>query len=381
MGEVWKNYQLGDLLESITGGGTPSTSKPEYWNGNIPWASVKDMQVGKYSLDKTEDYITEMGLKNSSTNLIEAGTVITSTRMGLGRCFINKVDMAINQDLKALKPKEETLDKSFLLWLLISKAEEIEALGTGTTVKGIRLEELKGLQVKIPSFAEQKRIVDILNTYTKSIENNTRRITILETMAQNLYREWFVNFRFPGHEQSQWQDTPQGKTPAGWEAKRLDDFVVLQRGFDLPKSKRNEDGNIPIYAASGINGFHDEAKAKPPGLVTGRSGTLGIVNLVLEDYWPLNTSLWVKEFKGCSAYYAYYLLGSIGLERFNSGASVPTLNRNDIHGLEVIAPPADLIEQFENNSKIIHGFIKNLTNKNKNLRQQRDILLPKLIGG
>lgn len=257
----------------------------------------------------------------------------------------------------------------------------LEQYNSGAGVPTLNRNHLNEIEITVHNINQQCEIAAILRVYEDLIKNNNRRIDILETIAQKLYQEWFIHYRFPGHEQSQWQDTPQGKIPAGWEIKRLDDFVVLQRGFDLPKSKRNEDGNIPVYAASGINGFHDEAKAKAPGLVTGRSGTLGIVNLVLEDYWPLNTALWVKEFKGCSAYYAYYLLGSIGLERFNSGASVPTLNRNDIHGLEVIAPPADLIEEFESHAKTIHGFIRNLISKNKNLKQQRDMLLPKLISG
>ncbi|TBT88866.1 restriction endonuclease subunit S [Vibrio parahaemolyticus] len=135
------------------------------------------------------------------------------------------------------------------------------------------------------------------------------------------------------------------------------------------RKKRNEKGCVPIYAASGINGYHDQVKAKGPGIVTGRSGTLGIVNLVLEDHWPLNTSLWVKEFKGCTAFYAYYLLDSIGLERFNSGASVPTLNRNDVHGNPVIAPPKELIKKFENIVCVNHKQINVLKRKNENLKK------------
>ena len=102
---------------------------------------------------------------------------------------------------------------------------------------------------------------------------------------------------------------------------------------------------------------------------------------MLEDHWPLNTSLWVKKFENCTAHYAYYLLDSIGLERFNSGASVPTLNRNDVHGNPVIAPPIELINKFEEIVAVKHKQINILKRKNTNLKHQRDMLLPKLISG
>ena len=102
----WREVPLEEVVDEIVGGGTPSKAKKEYWNGDIPWCSVKDMKDSQYYLSKTQEMITEAGLKNSSAKLIKKGTVITATRMGLGRVFINRVDMSINQDLKALIPNE-----------------------------------------------------------------------------------------------------------------------------------------------------------------------------------------------------------------------------------------------------------------------------------
>jgi type I restriction enzyme S subunit len=153
----WEKVEFNDVLEKIVGGGTPSKTIPDYWNGDIPWCSVKDMVGDKYQLYSTEDTITNSGLENSSANLILAGTVITSTRMGLGRAFINKVDMAINQDLKALIPNEK-IDNTFLLWTIVNKKEEIEGLGIGSTVKGIRLEVLRGLKFNLPPHPTQNRV-------------------------------------------------------------------------------------------------------------------------------------------------------------------------------------------------------------------------------
>ncbi|MCB5358390.1 restriction endonuclease subunit S [Vibrio lentus] len=149
----WAICRLGDLALTITGGGTPSKSNPSYWGGNIPWASVKDLKDFKY-LDNTQDHITEDGLKNSSSNLIPAGRVIVCTRMGLGKVLVNRVPVAINQDLKALElPKEVNTD----FFMILYKTREVN--GTGTTVSGIKQAKLLALPSALPPLEEQSRIV------------------------------------------------------------------------------------------------------------------------------------------------------------------------------------------------------------------------------
>jgi type I restriction enzyme S subunit len=112
------------------------------------------------------------------------------------------------------------------------------------------------------------------------------------------------------------------------------DFIVLQRGFDLPKREMC-DGPYPVVGSTSVIGFHNEYKIEPPGVVTGRSGSLGFVQYITTRYWPHNTSLWVKDFKGNIPGYVYYYLKTLNLQRFNSGAGVPTLNRNDLDTLEI----------------------------------------------
>ena len=122
-----------------------------------------------------------------------------------------------------------------------------------------------------------------------------------------------------------------------WKELQFKDFVTLQRGFDLPKS-RMTDGIIPVFGSNCVIGFHDEAKVEAPGVVTGRSGTLGLVQYSEQPFWPHNTTLWVKDFKGNSPRFVYYKLQTLHLERFNGGASVPTLNRNVLDTLPVKIP-------------------------------------------
>lgn len=149
----WVLVRLSDIIYSIVGGGTPSKRNPDYWEGEIPWASVKDLGKGKY-LEYTIDKITEEGIRQSSTNLIPKGRIIVCTRMGLGKIVINKIDVAINQDLKALHLCEE-IDPNYFYNFYLTQ----NITGNGMTVKGIRQEELLNLLVPLPPLAEQKRIV------------------------------------------------------------------------------------------------------------------------------------------------------------------------------------------------------------------------------
>ena len=115
-----------------------------------------------------------------------------------------------------------------------------------------------------------------------------------------------------------------------WQSKKIVDFAPLQRGFDLPVSTIKE-GEFPVVFSNGILKTHNEFKVKAPGVVTGRSGTIGKVTYVEKDYWPHNTALWVTDFKGNHPKYVYYFYNSYKLERFGTGSGVPTLNRNDVH--------------------------------------------------
>jgi type I restriction enzyme, S subunit len=149
----WVSIPLGCAIGSNTGGGTPSKQNPSYWNGSIPWASVKDIQTDKY-LTTTIDTITEEGLKNSSSNFIPPNCLLVVTRMGLGKLAINKIPVAINQDLRAIEPNEAlALDFAYLLF------KALKLVGKGVTVKGVTIEELHSTPIALPPIAEQKRIV------------------------------------------------------------------------------------------------------------------------------------------------------------------------------------------------------------------------------
>jgi len=270
---------------------------------------------------------------------------------------------------------EEQVDKYYLKYLL-NREKLKDKLNTGAAQSQITIDSLSRYKIKLPELNIQKRIADIILSYEGLIENNRRRIKLLEESSQLLYKEWFVHLRFPSHEHIKIIDG----IPGGWSKEPLGNLLTLQRGFDLP-SKARKNGSIPIYASTGINGFHNEAKVKRPGVITGRSGSLGKVMYVSREHWPLNTTLWVKEFKKVTPIISTFILRSLKLENYNGGAAVPTLNRNDVHKIDVLCPTGKLIREFDLQVEILFQQIEQLTEYNQKLAKARDILIPCLMNG
>jgi type I restriction enzyme S subunit len=289
----------------------------------------------------------------------------------------------LGRRMALIRPNTEKIDTRFLHYYFFGKdwRGTIEANKlAGATVDRVPLTNFPEFPISLPPLGVQKSIASILSAYDDLIENNTRRIQILEEMARRLYEEWFVHFRFPRHEEVSFKESELGDIPDGWKVGVLQDVIVLQRGFDLPVKKRTP-GDFPIVSATGVSGSHSEAKIDGPGVVTGRSGSIGKVMYIHGSYWPLNTALWGKAFPLGSSLFAFYTLSAIDLNGFNVGAAVPTLNRNDIHGLPVILPAKELVQLFDQMAAPMHDLIFALEKKSANLRSQRDLLLPKLVSG
>ncbi|MCJ2375554.1 restriction endonuclease subunit S [Vibrio sp. ZSDZ34] len=168
--------------------------------------------------------------------------------------------------------------------------------------------------------------------------------------------------------------------PNGWEFKKLGLVAELQRGFDLPSAKRIE-GNVPIISSGGLSGYHNESKVEPPGVVTGRYGSIGDVFYVEEDFWPLNTSLWVKNFHGNYPKYVYYLLTSFDFKKFSDKTGVPGVNRNDLHAVKVGLPP---LHEQRKIAKILSTWDKAIATNEKLIetsKQQKKALMQQLLTG
>ena len=345
------------------------------YGGPHPFIQTGDVKhAGLYITGFTQTY-TEAGLQQSK--LWPAGTLCITIAANIADTAILAIDACFPDSVIGFNADPQQSDARFVKYLFDATIKvRAQQFSQGATQDNLSQEKLLSLDFAVPAVGEQTRIADILSTHDDLIENNRRRMALLEESARLLYREWFVRLRFPGYEHTRIVDG----VPQGWERAQLEDALVLQRGFDLPTQDR-QDGTVPIYGSTGVLGYHDKAKATAPGVVTGRSGTLGEVQYVAEDYWPLNTALWVKEFRRVTPLFALFLLREMDLKQFNGGASVPTLDRKSVHRVEILIPPALLLRSFDDVAVDIFAQIKHLNTQNQKLRAARDLLLPRLMSG
>jgi len=226
----WKASQLDDLLSKIEGGGTPSRINPLFWDGNIPWATVKDLKG--VMLTNTQETISKVGLEGSSCKLIPENTIIIACRMAVGKAVVFNKAVAINQDLKALYPKSNTEWRFLIQWYL-SNAQYIESLGTGSTVKGIRLEHLKFLPINLPPLPEQQKIAKILTSVDEVIEKTQAQIDKLKDLKTGMMQELLTK----GIEHTEFKDSPVGRIPVGWEVVELKSIAAVKGGKRMPKGR------------------------------------------------------------------------------------------------------------------------------------------------
>lgn len=226
--------------------------------------------------------------------------------------------------------------------------------------------ELCETMVHIPSITRQREIVEEYETLSRRIRQNEQMIQNLEDTAQALYHKMFV------------EGIDKENLPEGWRMGTVGDMFELQRGFDLPSQDR-VNGEFPIYSSTGIAAYHNKYKVDAPCVVTGRSGTIGEVFYVDKKCWPLNTTLWVKDFKGTPSFFVYYKLKELELGKTISGfAAVPTLNRNDVHMMESIIPPKELLVEFENEMMVVHHHKTIIEQENSKLTELQTLLLAKM---
>ncbi len=241
------------------------------------------------------------------------------------------------------------------------------------------VDKLLSFDILTPLLPTQKKIAGILSAYDDLIENNTRRIKILEKMAQTLYHEWFVKFRFPGHEHTKMVDSELGLIPEGWEVKKLGDVIQFTNGKAI---KALKEGNYPVYGSNGIIGWTDKAKYKN-GIVIGRVGAYcGSLFYSKFGFWASdNTIVAESSNQKFGIELSFFVLQDLNLRRYAGGSAQPLLTQTVIKEIPVIIPDIATHKKFQPILQNIWAFKINLLNKNSNLRQTRDLLLPKLISG
>ncbi len=379
MNSDWEKLALEQVV-SIRTGKLDSNAAEE--NGRFPFftCSPQTLSINQHAFD-TEAVI----LAGNNAN----GTFCCKYYAGKFNAY---------QRTYVIEPLDSSIANCKYLYFYVSHSvNHLKELSLGSATRFLTKTILSSLPIQLPPKHEQDRIAELLSSLDERVALLRATSTTLEAIAQSIFKSWFVDFdpvfakqdgRIPaGMDEATaalfpdtFEESELGLTPRGWQVGALEDLLVLQRGFDLPASARVP-GDYPIIAASGPSGTHYIPMAKAPGVVTGRSGVLGRVFLELEDYWPHNTTLWVKDFRAASPCYAYETLRRMDFASFNAGSAVPTLNRNHIHSLRYVIPPKACVDAFETLAMTLHRRARENQNQALTLITLRDTLLPRLISG
>lgn len=367
-------------IGTVVGGGTPSTKNPDYWGGDIPWISPKDLTDYKsVYISKGENFLTEKGLK-SGTRLLPKNTLLFSSRAPIGYVALAANPICTNQGFKSIVCDEKQVVPLYLYYYMKANLDYIKLFGTGATFPEISGKTMGKIKVEIfKSLDVQHRIASILSTYDTLIENNTKRIRLLEKMAENLYKEWFVRFRFPGHENVEMENG----LPKGWSRGSLSDVCEFKRGKNITSSEM-EEGNVPVISA-GLepSGYHSCSNVRGVNVTMSSSGAnAGYIAIHYSDIWAADCS-YIKEATTDNIYYVYELLNNIRnvINNFQRGAAQPHVYPKDINRIKLILPSKELMLKANGRLEIMHNEIYNFQKQNSLLARQRDLLLPRLMSG
>ena len=372
LGEIVDEY--GGLIQ--TGPFGSQLHQSDYADDGVPVVMPKDIRGGR--VDESDiARIPEPKARALSRHILKPGSIVFPRRGEISKCA--HIDAAqagflCGTGCIKIEPPEDKLRSRFLYYYLGLRqvVEWLERNAVGTTMLNLSTKILGGVRVPLCPPRTQDSIISILSAYDDLIENNQRRIQLLEQAARLLYKEWFVHLHFPGHERVKIKDG----IPEGWERKNVGNVAPLQYGRSLKKENRVP-GLYPVYGSSGVVGTHEKAWVTGPAIIVGRKGNVGSVFWSTCDFHPIDTVYYIKS-EHCTTYLYYTLLNT---QFINTDVAVPGLNRDFAHSRELLIPGATILALFEEHTTAIRDQIDRLTKYSDALSLARNLLLPRLMSG
>ncbi|WP_236593874.1 restriction endonuclease subunit S [Burkholderia gladioli] len=326
--EDWAVSPLGRLVTSVEYGSSAKSSS----KGSMPVLRMGNLQGGK--IDWSDLVYTDDEREIAKYALCSGDVLFNRTNtidlVGKTSIYRGEQPAIFAGYLIRVKAKSDLLDSRFLNYTLnteLAKKYSLKVLSIAVGQANINGQKLRTYPIPLPpTTVEQSAIATALSDVDALLSSLDALIAKKRDIKQAAMQQLLTGeTRLPGFE---------GK----WDVKRLKDIAPLQRGFDLPTSELVQ-GDYPVVYSNGVLNYHAKYQVEGPGVVTGRSGTIGNVTYVEGRYWPHNTALWVTSFKGNDPRFVFYLYSRIGLDRFATGSGVPTLNRNDVHAFSVEISP------------------------------------------
>ncbi len=374
--------RLKDIGQIITGN-TPPTSKPEYYGDYMPFIKATDIPIGVKCTLVTEQSYSKLAAEKYKKSLVPKGSTCVVTIGSIGKKMTYAhTDLFVNQAINAIVPKD-LYDNEYIFYnVRCSVLPQLKKLDSGTTSGRENISKTSFSSIRIPVIKDknvQRRIGVILSTYDSLIENNTKSIRLLEKMAENLYKEWFVRFRFPGYEKVEMENG----LPKGWKVKRYEDELNVKYGKGLPTNRLTEDG-FPVFGSNGQIGFYTSYMYDTPQiLISCRGASSGVVNISLPKSFVTNNSLVCEltdKTESVFEYLKYYFLNT-NLVQYQTGSAQPQITINNVVKLKMLVPSHEVQCAFSKKIRVIDKEVANLQNQNSLLARQRDLLLPRLMSG
>ena len=367
----------------LIGGGTPKTSVPEYWGGDIPWLSVKDFNDDSRYVYSTEKKITEAGLANSSTKLLNVDDIIISARGTVGELAMIPFPMAFNQSCYGIRGKKGKVIQTYLYYLLKDSIRLLKRQTHGSVFDTITRDTFANIYVDFPSLAEQQMIADTLSALDARIAENRKINHHLEQIAQAIFKSWFVDFEPFGY-----------VMPDDWREGTLSDIATITMGQSPEGSSYNEDGiGTVFYQGRAEFGsrfptrrlFTTQPKrmaAKGDVLMSVRA-PVGDVNVAYESCCLGRGLSGIQSNNSCPSFILYTMFAlKQQLDMFNGEGTVfGSINKNDMATLPVLIPSDKVLRQFEELVNPMDATIEANYAESCNLQAARDSLLPRLMSG
>lgn len=397
---TWHTSKLKNLpLKIIDGDRSSKYPKREELKGDgIPFLNTTNIIDNRISYDDL-CFISQEKYDSLGKGKLIPLDIIMTTRGSIGKIgiFHNPRFQTgfINAQMLIFRTDKQNLDPRFLYYVFCSTnfQAKLSAFASGSAQPQIPIKDLQEIEIQVPDFDTQQKIVCILSAYDDLIENNTRRIQILEEMAQAIYREWFVHLRYPGHEGVRMVESAVGMIPEGWEVSKLGENCKIIMG-QSPESKYYNDQGQGLPFHQGVTDFGERFPAdriyctvenrlaENGDILCSVRAPVGRLNIATKRI-VIGRGLCSIRSKANTQSLLYQQLKEIFKEEDSMGGGTifKAVTKEEMFGIKIIVPHANLVVQFEELCKPIDHLIENLITKNKNLRQQRDLLLPRLLSG
>ena len=378
---------IGDLVDAgtaeiRTGPFGTQLKASDYVEAGRPVLNVRNVGFGDVRAEKLE-YVDDQTAERLSGHVLQSGDIVFGRKGAVERHAFIGDDFAgalQGSDCIRLRIRNNAPIRARFASFALCRAEHqawMQAFCShGATMASLNQDILR--QIRLPGLPldAQDAVIEVLGSIDDLIENNRRRVAVLEEMARAIYHEWFVRFRYPGHEDVPLVDSPLGPIPEGWRAVTIGEVLELRYGKALKKDDR-KGGSVAVVSSAGVVGWHDESFVDGPTIIVGRKGNVGSVTWVDGDSWPIDTAYFVDTDLPLR-YVAEQLRGT---EFLNTHAAVPGLSREQAYSRPFLRPPLDLMEGYEEAAGDLATEASTLQMASLALARLRDLLLPKLVTG